>query len=182
MALRQRMKTWSSLGVQQVKDLVLSLQWLRSLPLCRFSPWPRKFCMLQAQPKKVKTYRNNLGPWRMLSSLRENFSFLCQAPGVPVVCYHCSPVSGTKRTSAPGGLVCLWFIFTLSVQHFGNRTPVLVSLVPQAVQSDAQLFSLCTNSSRSGRYSQRKSIPKCQAYLSISLCSKILAVLFFTAC
>ena len=38
----------SSLVVQRVKDLVLSLLW----PGCSFSPWPGNFCMLQVQPKK----------------------------------------------------------------------------------------------------------------------------------
>ena len=39
---------------QKVKDLVLSLQWLRSLLCCGFSPWPRNFHMPQAWPKKKK--------------------------------------------------------------------------------------------------------------------------------
>ena len=37
---------------QQVKDLVLSLQWLRSLLWHGFSPWPGNFHMLRVQPKK----------------------------------------------------------------------------------------------------------------------------------
>ena len=38
--------------VQQVKDLVLSLQWLRSLLWCRLDPWPGNFRMLHVWPKK----------------------------------------------------------------------------------------------------------------------------------
>ena len=45
---------WSSLVAQQIKDLVLSLQWLRLLLWRGFDPWPGKFHMLQAQPKKKK--------------------------------------------------------------------------------------------------------------------------------
>ena len=45
----------SSLVAWWVKDLVLSLLWLGSLLWRRFSPWPRTFCMLQAQPKQNKS-------------------------------------------------------------------------------------------------------------------------------
>ena len=41
----------SSHVVQWVKDLVLSLLWLRSLLWHGFDPWPRNFCLLRAQPK-----------------------------------------------------------------------------------------------------------------------------------
>ena len=41
--------------VQQVKDLALSLQWLRSLLCCGFDPWPGNFCMLQMW-SKIKGY------------------------------------------------------------------------------------------------------------------------------
>ena len=37
-------RQWSSLVVQQVKDLALSLL------QCRFNPWPGNFCMPQVQP------------------------------------------------------------------------------------------------------------------------------------
>ena len=40
--------------VQQVKDLVLSLQWLGSLLWHSFDPWPGNFYMLWVQPKKKK--------------------------------------------------------------------------------------------------------------------------------
>ena len=39
---------------QWVKDLVLSLLWLRSLLCCRFNCWPRNFHMPWTQPKKKK--------------------------------------------------------------------------------------------------------------------------------
>ena len=46
---------WSSLVVQQVKDLALSLQWLWSLLWHGFDPWPRNFHMPQVWPKiKIK--------------------------------------------------------------------------------------------------------------------------------
>ena len=41
-----------------VKDLALSLLWLRSLLWCGFSPWPWNLSMPQVQPKKKeKTYK-----------------------------------------------------------------------------------------------------------------------------
>ena len=47
----------SSLVVQQVKDQVLSLQRLWSLPWRGFDPWPGNFHMLQAWPKeRVRTF------------------------------------------------------------------------------------------------------------------------------
>ena len=48
----------SSFAMHQVKDPVLSLQWLGSLLWCRFNPWPGNFHMPWAQPKKKK----NLAP------------------------------------------------------------------------------------------------------------------------
>ena len=42
----------SSLAAQQVKDLVLSLQWPRSLLWLGFDTWPRNFHTQQARPKK----------------------------------------------------------------------------------------------------------------------------------
>ena len=44
--------------VQQVKDLALSLQWLGSLPLLGFDPWPRNFHMPPVQPKKQNKNKN----------------------------------------------------------------------------------------------------------------------------
>ena len=47
----------------QVKDLVLSLLWLRSLVWHGFDPWPGKLHMLQARPqgkKEEKGGRQNL--------------------------------------------------------------------------------------------------------------------------
>ena len=49
----------SSLVAQWVKDLVLSLQQLRSLLWCGFHPWPRNFCMLWVQPKKQTNKQTN---------------------------------------------------------------------------------------------------------------------------
>ena len=43
---------WSSLVAQQVKDLVLSLQWLGLLLWHGFDPWPENFYILWAQQKK----------------------------------------------------------------------------------------------------------------------------------
>ena len=44
----------SSLGVQQVKDLALSLQWLRLLPWPGFDACPRNFHKPQVWPKKKR--------------------------------------------------------------------------------------------------------------------------------
>ena len=44
-------KRRSSLVVQWVKDLALSLQQLRLLLWCGFDPWPGNFYMLQVWPK-----------------------------------------------------------------------------------------------------------------------------------
>ena len=39
--------------MQQGKDLVLTLQWLRVAAVARFDPWPREFPhLLQVQPKE----------------------------------------------------------------------------------------------------------------------------------
>ena len=40
-----------------VKDLALSLQWLGSVPGCRFNPWPGNFHMPYVQPKKKEKKR-----------------------------------------------------------------------------------------------------------------------------
>ena len=40
--------------VKQVKDMVLSLLWLRLLLWHRFDPWPRNFHMPGELPKKTK--------------------------------------------------------------------------------------------------------------------------------
>ena len=50
-SLSQR-KLRSALAVQQVKDLVLSLLWLRSKLWHRFDPWPWNFHMPWAWQKK----------------------------------------------------------------------------------------------------------------------------------
>ena len=44
----------SSPVAKQVKDLALSLLWLRALLWCGLDPWPGNFCMLQARPKTVE--------------------------------------------------------------------------------------------------------------------------------
>lgn len=51
--LELKVSTQSSLVMQQVKDLVLTLQWLRVAAVARFDPWPREFPhLLQVQPKE----------------------------------------------------------------------------------------------------------------------------------
>ena len=60
----------SSLVAQWVKDPMLSLQWLRLLLWRRLDPWPRNFCMPQAQPKKEKnqkTKKDKLYNWAVLN-------------------------------------------------------------------------------------------------------------------
>lgn len=51
----------SSLMAQWVKDLALSLQQLRLLLWCRFSPWPSEFNMPRADQRK-KLKQNPLHP------------------------------------------------------------------------------------------------------------------------
>ena len=48
------------LVAQEVKGLALSLQPLRSLLWCRFSPWPGSFHMLSAWPKKKKKKKTEM--------------------------------------------------------------------------------------------------------------------------
>ena len=50
------------MGFQWVKDLVLSLQWLRSLLWHRFDPWPGNFHMLWVWQKK-KIAKNCMSPF-----------------------------------------------------------------------------------------------------------------------
>ena len=45
----------SSLVFQQVKDLALSLLWLRLLLWYRFSPWPGNFCVPWYSQKTKQT-------------------------------------------------------------------------------------------------------------------------------
>ena len=54
--LRNQFK--SSLVAQQVKDLALALQQLRSLLWCGFDPWPGNFHMPRARPKKVNNLKS----------------------------------------------------------------------------------------------------------------------------
>ena len=44
---------------QWVKDPVLSLLWLWLLLWCKFHPWLRNFCMLQAAPIKKLNVKYN---------------------------------------------------------------------------------------------------------------------------
>ena len=50
--LQLKKKKRSFLVAQWVKNLVLSLLWFRLLLRCGFSLQPKKFCILQLQPKK----------------------------------------------------------------------------------------------------------------------------------
>lgn len=45
---------------QQVKDVVLSLQWLKSLPWCRIHPWPRNFLPHTMSVAKKKNKQKNI--------------------------------------------------------------------------------------------------------------------------
>ena len=51
---KNKNKPGSSLVVQPVRDLALSLQWLRLLPWHGFNPWPGNLHTPQAQPKKKR--------------------------------------------------------------------------------------------------------------------------------
>ena len=61
----QETEHWSSLMVQGVKDLTLSLQWLMLLLWLGFDPWPSNSHMLQAWPKKKNRNRMLLAPTYM---------------------------------------------------------------------------------------------------------------------
>ena len=65
------MRERSSHVAQQVKDLVLSLQWLRSLLWHGFNPWPGNFHMLQVQPKKKKKNEGKIKTFLHKQKLRE---------------------------------------------------------------------------------------------------------------
>ena len=45
---------WSSLVSQWLKDLVLSLLWLRLFPWCGLDPWPGNFCVPRVCQKKER--------------------------------------------------------------------------------------------------------------------------------
>ena len=63
--IKKKIKTSSPLVVQQVKDPMSSLMWLRLLLWHRFDPCPRNFLMPWAQPKKKR---------------KKKFSFKCTPP------------------------------------------------------------------------------------------------------
>ena len=60
----------SLVGIQQLKDLALSLLWLESLPWYGFDPWPWNFHMPQEQPKKKKK-KNHDGNQEIVLTLEE---------------------------------------------------------------------------------------------------------------
>lgn len=55
---------------RQVKDVVLSLQWLGSLLWHKFSPWPGNLCMLWVRPKnkkkKIVILKRSTDLWKFL--------------------------------------------------------------------------------------------------------------------
>ena len=57
MTIYKKTKVRSSLVVQQVRDLAVSLQQLGSLLWCGFNSWARNFHMMRAQLKKKKKKR-----------------------------------------------------------------------------------------------------------------------------
>ena len=46
-----------------VKDLALSLLWLRLLLWLKFHPWPGNFCRLREWPKKIMKWKMTTKPW-----------------------------------------------------------------------------------------------------------------------
>ena len=74
---------WGYFVAQLVKDLALSLQWLRSLLWCVFDSCPGNFHMLWAQPKKKKkTKPQDPHPKHERSSLYEVVSLCCGCSGI----------------------------------------------------------------------------------------------------
>ena len=65
---------------QQVKDLALSLPWLRSLLWCEFIPWPGNFHMLLVWPKRKRKkiiYINSIVPTFVSYSSHSTLYFEC---------------------------------------------------------------------------------------------------------
>ena len=61
-----------------VKDLALSLQWLGSVPGCRFNPWPGNFHMPYVQPKKKrKEKKRKTCLWAQLLNLNNGNNSNC---------------------------------------------------------------------------------------------------------
>ena len=56
----EKINLWSSLVAQCVKDLALSLVWLKSLLWYGFYPWLRNFHIPQTWPKKKKKDKTDL--------------------------------------------------------------------------------------------------------------------------
>ena len=65
-----RANWWHSREAQWAEDPSLSLQWLKSLLWCGFSPYPGNVHMLQVQPKKKE--RENDPKVSMSSRRRES--------------------------------------------------------------------------------------------------------------
>ena len=105
--------------------------------------------LIECKTSQMKAYRNNLRPWMMLPSFREDIYLLPAGQGARAICYHCNPVPGIERA---GVLVRTSLLVVHLYPYFRNGAPSSVSQAPQAVQSAAQPFRLLANSSRSGRH------------------------------
>ena len=80
---------------QQIKDMVLSLLWLWLLLWYGFHPWPRNFCMPQAQPKK-KRYVSGIKKPKFISPLSLSQLFLSLL-STKYIYWIAIPLLGTLR-------------------------------------------------------------------------------------
>ena len=90
---------------QQVKDLVLSLQWLRSLVWRRFDPWTGNFHMLLVLQKWGGGEEERKGSFSWESRMKGQYLGKMEAPVLP-----CFPVSWERVLSGdwlgPVGQTC----------------------------------------------------------------------------
>ena len=100
---RLQLRCWleSSLVAQWIKDLALSLQWLRLLLWHRFNLWARNCHMTQAWPREKKKMLAGLPSHlktiasRLFHGLAELFSYICRTK-VPVTLLATSQVFAAK--------------------------------------------------------------------------------------
>lgn len=85
-SLVTQMKKFESQGVQWVKDLALSLEWLGLLLWHRFDPWPGNFHVPWGWPKKFcfKSKIKNSLEYRLLVYVLCSLHIAC----VPTICRY----------------------------------------------------------------------------------------------
>ena len=102
-----------SLVAQQVKDLVLSLQWHRSLLWHGFNPWPRNFHMAQVGPKKNFLFLNFLEARGIINSQNHIITLSIQTVFSNNHCVHLSTFTLTTLHRISTGSTFPMYITTL---------------------------------------------------------------------